>query len=741
MANAHSARTRTTANGGGGGNTGRKPHGSLGCWRQSFSSGGSASGVGGGSRVSNVNLGGSTSSAFTNRSSSSRAMKSPGNDGVYGGGTYPSLGGGDTGGVGGGGGGRGYTGFVFKSKAARQKKVAAVLAEMRREAKSRAVSNVGGGSAVVAWTGHDSESPARQGFAVRSLNSLRSKARQSLEKKARDIHHRNPSAAERLLADARSIENWGREAEEGAKREAAEKARQRSEALAARLAEQAKARKAAATAKKKAAAEALARAEEEAARAKERAEEEEAARVRAQLEEREHKEARLAAAVAAAVQERPELSPEQEDQVRDAWSSQGGAADGDIVVRAFNDMVSKASLRTLRSGEWLGDEVINLYMKSLQARNREAVASGKQVPKCGIMSSFFYTQLSDNGRGYRYQGVKRFLKKAKIDLFDLDKFIFPINVNQNHWTLAVINFRLERLEYYDSLGAPFGDAGFEYMARFVDDESRNKRGGQEMDISHWPRFNYQNVPHQRNGIDCGVFASMFADRLSKGRPLSFSQSDIRHCRKVLTLAILRGERSPTEKEAFLEDGGSVPGDAGEWWEPPQDEQADGDGSEDAEDEEVGVDDDADWGSGEGEEEEKGEQGGWGDNDGLLPPGGGSEGRGVGMASSDAEGGGVWGQETANGFDLTASDAGEEENANGLFDLTSDGMQEEEAGVTPGGGGQAEEDDMDVEDTGVAIEVSDAMWGRGAPATAAAAAAVLLPRKVKTSVEGRLLGQR
>lgn len=35
------------------------------------------------------------------------------------------------------------------------------------------------------------------------------------------------------------------------------------------------------------------------------------------------------------------------------------------------------------------------------------------------MSSFFYTQLSDNGRGYRYQGVKRFLKKAKVKLLAL----------------------------------------------------------------------------------------------------------------------------------------------------------------------------------------------------------------------------------------------------------------------------------------------------------------------------------
>lgn len=33
------------------------------------------------------------------------------------------------------------------------------------------------------------------------------------------------------------------------------------------------------------------------------------------------------------------------------------------------------------------------------------------------MNSFFFTQLSDNGKGYRYAGVKRFLKKAKVNPF------------------------------------------------------------------------------------------------------------------------------------------------------------------------------------------------------------------------------------------------------------------------------------------------------------------------------------
>ena len=40
-------------------------------------------------------------------------------------------------------------------------------------------------------------------------------------------------------------------------------------------------------------------------------------------------------------------------------------------------------------------------------------------------------------------------------------FASYVQRTQNHWTLAVINFRLERLEYFDSLGSPFGDQGFE----------------------------------------------------------------------------------------------------------------------------------------------------------------------------------------------------------------------------------------------------------------------------------------
>lgn len=114
------------------------------------------------------------------------------------------------------------------------------------------------------------------------------------------------------------------------------------------------------------------------------------------------------------------------EKVLRAWMSDGN--DEAIVVKAFNDIVFKKSLMTLADGLWLGDEVglsrdslctslrklnsypvergsrylldsmilsfchetracffasqvLNLYMKILLQRNREATAAGKPVPK------------------------------------------------------------------------------------------------------------------------------------------------------------------------------------------------------------------------------------------------------------------------------------------------------------------------------------------------------------------------
>ena len=66
--------------------------------------------------------------------------------------------------------------------------------------------------------------------------------------------------------------------------------------------------------------------------------------------------------------------------------------------------------------------------------------------------SFFYTQLEKKG----YSGVKRWAKRAKIEIAKQDLILVPVNLFDTHWVLAVINVKSSRLEYYDSLGGGEG---------------------------------------------------------------------------------------------------------------------------------------------------------------------------------------------------------------------------------------------------------------------------------------------
>jgi len=38
--------------------------------------------------------------------------------------------------------------------------------------------------------------------------------------------------------------------------------------------------------------------------------------------------------------------------------------------------------------------------------------------------------------------VRRWTKRDKVDLFERDLVIVPINCNQSHWTLALINVKV-----------------------------------------------------------------------------------------------------------------------------------------------------------------------------------------------------------------------------------------------------------------------------------------------------------
>jgi Ulp1 family protease len=98
---------------------------------------------------------------------------------------------------------------------------------------------------------------------------------------------------------------------------------------------------------------------------------------------------------------------------------------------------------------WLNDEIINFYLGLLA--ERENPQGGCRVL---VHNSFFWASLTENSTGYNYKKVARWTRRRGAGgekILGLEYMVIPINVSGNHWTLAIINFKSKRFEYYDSL--------------------------------------------------------------------------------------------------------------------------------------------------------------------------------------------------------------------------------------------------------------------------------------------------
>ncbi|XP_075265140.1 uncharacterized protein LOC142357376, partial [Convolutriloba macropyga] len=231
-----------------------------------------------------------------------------------------------------------------------------------------------------------------------------------------------------------------------------------------------------------------------------------------------------------------------------------GESDGEVVARhpESQDELTRKDLRRLLPGEWLSDEVINMYMKLLQQRNKRLQQlnscnngnAGKQLPRCHFFSSFFYNKLFMDSGNYDYSAVRRWTGKAKLprvfqdcsNILQCDKIFVPIH-QPGHWCMAVIDIKNKCFNYYDSMGG--GDrACLRNLARYIQDEAKDKLG-QDLDVSDWPHCFPKSVPQQRNGHDCGMFAVKCADYESRGKAFTFSQADMEYFRKRTVYELMK----------------------------------------------------------------------------------------------------------------------------------------------------------------------------------------------------------
>lgn len=205
----------------------------------------------------------------------------------------------------------------------------------------------------------------------------------------------------------------------------------------------------------------------------------------------------------------------------------------EVLVDKYKIDITWQKIQCLKHTDWLNDEVINFYLNMVKDRNDK---NPEKYPKIYIFNTFFYAKLTER-HSYNYGNVRRWTRK--IDLLEYDKIIIPIHLSV-HWTLAVINIRDERFEYYDSMdGRQAGMNVLHNLQKYLSDEVLDKKQV-SLDTMSWEKY-IPHTPQQENGSDCGVFTCKFANFVAQDKPLTFSQKHMPYFRRRMVVEIVKSK--------------------------------------------------------------------------------------------------------------------------------------------------------------------------------------------------------
>jgi hypothetical protein len=317
----------------------------------------------------------------------------------------------------------------------------------------------------------------------------------------------------------------------------------------------------------------------------------------------------------AAAQPLPErMSGKQEGAVLRALAHLPALGSDSVQVgRWGRDSVSLRSLRSLRDGEWLNDEVINFFVRRAHAQNKQWQAAGTEgqlalylgpkgpsplqyhrdgsadaadpnvpsrtLPRCYVHSSMFLAKLLSPA--YQYADIRNWTTREPLDwgLGDgtgspsaVEWIVVPLHLSV-HWAVAVVDLGGRGIHYYDSMArssaasyAPYTRA----LVQWLRDDSEHKmrlkaQGGAAaapvpqpfVDATEWPVFAHPRslVPQQDNDYDCGVFAISFLQALVAGKRWDFSQSTMprRRCELILDIISTNEPLSSMISKAMAKD--------------------------------------------------------------------------------------------------------------------------------------------------------------------------------------------
>jgi sentrin-specific protease 1 len=187
---------------------------------------------------------------------------------------------------------------------------------------------------------------------------------------------------------------------------------------------------------------------------------------------------------------------------------------------------------------WLDDSVINAYGHLVQQDN----------PDVMFLSTFVHVRLStilpNQTDNQRLEAAFRDCQSR--DILEPRVVFVPINVNNNHGILSVIDNKAATIAVYDSAGGSHRDVAFRIrdLAVFVSGKFSRQ---QVVDVNRYKILSkVPSIPRQTNGHDCGMFCLIYADCLARGVRLTFSQADMPAYRRRVLMELLTGVLVPRQ---------------------------------------------------------------------------------------------------------------------------------------------------------------------------------------------------
>lgn len=197
----------------------------------------------------------------------------------------------------------------------------------------------------------------------------------------------------------------------------------------------------------------------------------------------------------------------------------------DEIVKNHNITIYKKDMKSLTGLKWLTDNVIDYYSEMI---NQRATRSGRK--NFHIFHVHWIRKMTKELQNSEKFGSSGSLSRwsKDMDIFSFKYLIFPMNLYDSHWAVAVVQTEKRRIVYYDSWDSPQANGALqmELILKYLKLEYRKQ---ENCDLpGNWRTIKADDipviVPKQDNVSDCGPFTLMFAERSSRGiERMNFTQ--------------------------------------------------------------------------------------------------------------------------------------------------------------------------------------------------------------------------